>query len=164
MSFGRISLCYDELNTLLVEIESVVNSRPLTHVEDDQDGVSYTLSPSHLINGRRITNTPNDRHFAVISTNEWLTRRARHHRHLLRQFTNQWRKICLLNLRERHVEVTKNRKGADIALGDVVIHKTFNIIIQCALSMKLVVNTSHRINMFTIIKSLVCENFLFDND
>ena len=122
-SLGRTTLTYDELNTLLVEIESVVNSRPLTYVEDDQDGLSYTLSPSHLINGRRVTNTANDSHFAVISTNESLTRRARHHRHLLRQFTDQWRKIYLLNLRERHAQVPKNRKGADIAIGDVVILK-----------------------------------------
>ena len=122
-SLGRTTLSYDELNTLLVEIESVVNSRPLTYVEDDQDGVSYTLSPSHLINGRRVTNTPNDSHFEVISTNESLTRRARHHRHLLRQFTDQWRKIYLLSLRERHAQVTKNRKGVDIAIGDVVILK-----------------------------------------
>ena len=40
-SLGRTTLSYDELNTLLVEVESVINSRPLTYVEDDQDGVSY---------------------------------------------------------------------------------------------------------------------------
>jgi len=85
-SIGRTTLSYDELSTLLVEIESVVNSRPLTYVEDDQDDVSYTLSPSHLINGRPVTNTLYDSHFEVISTNELLTRRARHHRHIF--FTN----------------------------------------------------------------------------
>lgn len=97
-SLGRTTLSYDELNTLLVEIELVVNSRPLTYMEDDQDGASYTLFPWYLINGRRVTNTANDNHFEVISTNESLTRRARHHRHLLHQFTDQWRKIFLLNL------------------------------------------------------------------
>ena len=92
-SLGRTTLSYDKLNTLLIEIESAVNLRPLPYVEDDQDGVSYTLSPSPLINGRGVTNTPNDSHFEVISTNESLTRRARHHRHLLRQFTDQ-KSIC----------------------------------------------------------------------
>lgn len=122
-SLGGTTLTYDELNTLLVEIKSVINSRPLTYVEDDQDGVSYTLSPSHLINGRWVTNTPNDSHLEVISTKESLTWRARYHRHLLPQFTDQWRKIYLLNLRARHAQATKNWKGADIAIEDVVILK-----------------------------------------
>ena len=101
---------------------SVVNSRPLTYVEDDQDGVSYTLCPSHLINGRRITDTPNGGHFEIISTNASLTKRVKHHRHL-QQFTNQWKKTYLLSLRERHAQSTRNRNGAEIALGDVVILK-----------------------------------------
>ena len=122
-SFGRTTLSYGELNTLLVEIESVINSKTLTYVEDDQDGVSYTLSPSHLINGRRVTNTLNNSHFEVISTNESLTQRARHHHHLLHQFTGQWRKSYLSSLRERHAQVTKNQKGVDIAIGDMVILK-----------------------------------------
>ena len=69
---GRATLNYDELVTLLTEVESVVNSRPMTYLEDDQDGVSYTLSPSHLINGRRIIDSPNGGHFEIISTNSSL--------------------------------------------------------------------------------------------
>ena len=94
-SLVRTTFSYGELNTLLAEIESVVNSKPLTYVEDNQDGVSYTLSPLHLINGWGVTNTPNDSHFEVVSTNESLTQRARHHHHLLRQFTDQWKKTQL---------------------------------------------------------------------
>ena len=122
---GRTTLNYDELQTLLSEVEAVVNSRPLTYVEDDQDGVTYTLCPSHLINGRRITSTPNGGHFEVVSTNASLTRRARHHRHLLHQFTTQWRKTYLLNLREIHAVQWKSRarSGPQIAVGDIVILK-----------------------------------------
>ena len=75
------------MNTLLIEIEGVLNSRPLTYVEDDTAGISYTLSPSHLIYGRKITSNPNCSHFEVVSTNEALTKRARIQRHLLQQFT-----------------------------------------------------------------------------
>ena len=120
---GRTTLNYDELHTLLSEVEAVVNSRPLTYVEDDQDGVTYTLCPSHLINGRRITSTPNGGHFEVVSTNASLTRRAKHHRHLLRQFTVQWRKTYLLNLRENHAAKSRSRCGPEVAVGDVVILK-----------------------------------------
>lgn len=121
---GRTTLNYDELHTLLIEVESVVNSRPLTYVEDDQDGVTYTLCPSHLINGRRITSTPNGGHFEVISTNASLTRRSKHHRHLLQQFTIQWRKSYLLNLRENHTLKSRVRNGPEIAVGDIVILKS----------------------------------------
>ena len=48
-NIGKITMIYDELNTLLVEVEVIVNSRPLTCVEDDQDGTIYPLTPSHLI-------------------------------------------------------------------------------------------------------------------
>lgn len=104
-----------------MEIESVIHSRPLTYVEDDQDGMSYIPSPLHQINGQQVTNTLNDSHFEIISTKESLTQRVRHHCHLLRQFTGQWRKTYLLSLQERHVHVTENRKGADIAIRYVVI-------------------------------------------
>ena len=48
-SIGKSTLTHDELNTLLVEVEAIVNSWPLTCVEDDQDGTTYPLTPSHLI-------------------------------------------------------------------------------------------------------------------
>ena len=74
---GRSILNFDQLNTLLVEVEGVVNSRPLTYVENDTSGMSYVLSPSHLIYGRKITSAPNDSHFEVNSTNDTLKKRAR---------------------------------------------------------------------------------------
>ena len=40
---GRSSLNVDELNTLLTEVESVINSRPITYLYDDQDGISCAL-------------------------------------------------------------------------------------------------------------------------
>jgi len=106
-TLGRSILDFDQLGTLLIEIECIVNVRPLTYVEDDTSGLSYTLSPSHLFNGRRITNSPNCSHFEIISTNEMVTKRSRTQKHLLRQFTNQWRKDYLLSLRESEGKVCK---------------------------------------------------------
>ena len=34
---GRSTLMYDELHTILVEIEAIVNARPLTYVYDDEE-------------------------------------------------------------------------------------------------------------------------------
>ena len=61
-SVGRSTLSFDQLNTLLVEIEAIINSRPLTYVYSDSEGVSYALSPSHFLHGRRLTTTPNSEH------------------------------------------------------------------------------------------------------
>ena len=46
-----------ELETILIEIEACINSRPLTFVSDEPDFDHY-LTPSHFICGRNITSTP----------------------------------------------------------------------------------------------------------
>ena len=122
-SIGKGTLNYEELNTILVEVEAIINSRPLTYVLDDQGGISDTLSPSHLIYGRWITVMPNSQHFEVTSTYQLLTKRAKHHKYLLTQFTRQWRWDYLLNLRENNAVKVKQGKQRKIAKGDVVVVK-----------------------------------------
>jgi len=96
---GHSTLNFDRLNT---EVEGVVNSRPLKYVEDDTNGISYVLAPSHLIYGRKITNAPNDSYFEALSTNDTLMKRARQQKHLLTQLTKQWQREYLTSLRENH--------------------------------------------------------------
>ena len=43
---GRAPLGIDELSTVIVEIESIINSRPLAYVFDDSEGISFPLTPS----------------------------------------------------------------------------------------------------------------------
>jgi hypothetical protein len=45
---GRTSLSFHELRTLIVEIEGLLNARPITYVYDDTEAISYPLAPSHL--------------------------------------------------------------------------------------------------------------------
>ena len=49
-------LDYDELHTVLVEIESTLNSRPLTYVSSDE--LDEPITPSHLVVGRRVNSIP----------------------------------------------------------------------------------------------------------
>ena len=93
---GRATLQFDELNTLLIEVEAIVNCHPLTFVYDDSEGVSYPLTPSHLINSHRLASSPSASHFEVVSTNITLTRRAKRQRHLLAQFLRHWKRDYLL--------------------------------------------------------------------
>lgn len=71
---GRTSLDYDELNTLVVEVESLINSQPLTYIYDDEESISHPLTPSRLISGHKISVMPNDEHFEITSTHNTLTR------------------------------------------------------------------------------------------
>jgi len=119
---GRTTLKFEELATLLIEIESVINARPLTYVYDDQEGISYALTPAHLIYGRRLATTPNASHLEVCSTHKTLTKRSRNQRHLLMQLINCWRKDYLLNLREFRGSKVKNQQPV-VNVGDVVILK-----------------------------------------
>ena len=123
---GRSNLRYDELNTILIEVESVINCRPLTFVYDDNEGVSYALTPSHLLYGRRMAVSPCAGHYEVVSTNAALTRRSRNHKHVLNQIINSWRKDYLLSLRE--VRTSKlSGSGSSVRVGDVVILKDEHI-------------------------------------
>jgi hypothetical protein len=65
---------------------------------------------------------PNDEVYEIQSTNRSLTKRARHQRNVIQQFTNRWRKEYLLNLREQSVCNSKGKNGS-ISVGDIVIIK-----------------------------------------
>ena len=123
---GRAVLRFDELNTLLIEIESIINGRPLTYIFDDSEGISYPLTPAHLLYGRRLVTSPSATHFEIISTNWSLTRRAKNQRYLLSQFVNRWKKDYLLNLREFRVVKLKGQ-GCFVKVGDIVLLKDENV-------------------------------------
>ena len=71
---GRSTLTFEEMRTLLVEIECTLNNRPLTYLYDEIEGVSQPLTPADLIYSRQIVETANSRHFEVISTAQSLTK------------------------------------------------------------------------------------------
>ena len=73
------------------------------------------------MNGGRLQNTPNSSHFEIVSTHESLTRRSRHQKRLLNQFTETWRKDYLVSLRETHAASLRRNEDPGIAVGDVVL-------------------------------------------
>ena len=56
-TLGNATLSFDELSTLLTEIEFILNSRPLTYEYNETEG--EVLTQSHLIYGTRIKPLPN---------------------------------------------------------------------------------------------------------
>ena len=119
---GWSSLTFDELRTILVEIEAMLNNRPITYVYDDENGVSYPLTPSQVIYGRQLTMTDDGRQTEIISTYQNLTKRAQHHCRLLNNFALQWSKEYLLSLQEQY-QMSSVRRNNQVSLkeGDVVL-------------------------------------------
>ena len=119
---GRAMLTYNELYTILVEVEGVINSRPLTYICDDTDGISYPLTPAQLINGRNLNVLPNDSHFEIISTYESLASRAKYHKRILNIFASRWKNDYLVSLLGAY-RPRDGGKGSTVNIGDIVILK-----------------------------------------
>ena len=83
--------------------------------------MSYPLTPAALIYGRRISQSANEVHTDMVSTNHALTRREKYHFTLINQFNRQWSKEYLLSLCERTPVRTGNSSNVNIAVGDMVL-------------------------------------------
>lgn len=123
---GNARLTYEELLTAVLDVEVVLNSRPLTYVSTED--FEEPLTPSHLIFGRRLLSLPNSVNQGIDP--EWnlskqdTTRRMNHLNNLLDQFWRRWKNEYLLELRNSHrhgMKNTKNTSSQRIAVGDVVL-------------------------------------------
>ena len=102
---GQSTLTYDELVTLVVEVEAVLNSRPLTYLSVDD--LSEPVTPSHLMCGYRVLSLPDvellepeDPDYKLDRVE--VTRRTQHLKAVLSKFWKRWKKEYLLELREHH--------------------------------------------------------------
>ena len=83
---GNVRLTFEELMTVLIEVEAVFNSRPLTYIYAED--VEEPLTPSHLLIGRRLLTLPDTERCGegLSSTQETITKRARYQRTLADYF------------------------------------------------------------------------------
>ena len=110
-------LNYEELTTILAEVEAVLNSRPLTYLQTDSTDV---LTPFHLYTGTRVLDPPDPR---IINFNEMSAEGARQRvlklDNIIGKFWNSWSKDYLTSLRENAINL--GRKGEGPKVGDVVV-------------------------------------------
>ena len=109
-------LSFDELHTILTEIECTLNSRPLTYQCEDGE----VLTPSHLIYGRRFSpfSESCSSDFDKAITAGKLTKRFLFLRRKLTHFWKRWRREYLVNLREQHR--MNEFPSSVVAKGDIV--------------------------------------------
>lgn len=124
-TIGQAKFSYDELNTALVEIEAILNSRPLTYVtlQDFEE----PLTPSHLLIGRRILSLPDDLNYIddgdeeFVVDSENLQRRTRYLNNVINHFWKRWTKEYLLELRNAHRYQNINQSFLPPREGDIVV-------------------------------------------
>jgi len=121
---GRRHVSLQTLEAIVVEIEAVVNDRPLTFVPSEADDPE-PLTPSHLLHRRRITCLPHQ----MVEPDEVLDpsygepnqicRQAKVQAAILRDFQGRWCHEYLTSLREFHR--TSGRNQQTVRKGGVVI-------------------------------------------
>ena len=120
---GRAFVSLDELNTIVAEIESTLNDRPITYLSADSDD-EMPLTPSHLLHGRTLTNVPHqlvdDDEISDPSfeNQDKLKKRYLRISQLLEHFWRRWTSEYLPALREHHK--LSGKTDNQIKTGDVV--------------------------------------------
>ena len=126
---GQASLTHDDLLTVMMEIESIINSRPLSYIHVSAEDTEEPLTPSHLLIGRRVLNLPDhldhlcdpgDEDFDLDATQ--LTKRMKYFSCILDHCWRRWRNEYFAELRESHKRLWGwAHKGPRACVREVVI-------------------------------------------
>ncbi|XP_075155635.1 uncharacterized protein LOC142228991 [Haematobia irritans] len=115
---GNTELTFEQMHTLLAQVEAVVNSRPLGTVPDTD--CEY-LSPAHFLIGRPYTTVP-EGDLVNLTPNRlgyW-----QHVQNMFQGFWRRWHQEYLTSLQQRP---KWNRPQPNLAVGDVVVVKEKNL-------------------------------------
>jgi hypothetical protein len=122
---GRARLTYDELLTVVTEIEANLNSRPLTYVSSED--LEEPLTPAHLLTGRRLTVLPDlfiqdEDDYDIPMSHKEITRRIKHVNLTMSKYWKRWKEEYLTGLRESHrLMRVSDSNGNVVAIGDLVL-------------------------------------------
>lgn len=92
------NVTYEEFNTLAIQIEGVLNSRPLFSMSNDPNDI-VPITPSHFLIGRVLTSIP-DYNLTEVHTNR--LSRLQHVQQLYQQFWNQFSKQYISQLHQQY--------------------------------------------------------------
>ena len=98
-----VKLRFEELQTLLIQIEAILNSRPITNISMDADDIR-TLTPGHFLIGDSLTSYP-EPSFEETPSNR--LSRWEHVEQLRQHFWRRWSKEYLHQCQQRTKWLTK---------------------------------------------------------
>ena len=118
---GNVKLTFEEMNTILTQIEACLNSRPLVALPQDDDGID-ALTPGHFLIGRPMEALPDPafsyRSISILT--RWHLCQA-----LTRHFWQRWSAEYLNSLKK----VTKwHKRSRNLRVGDIVILREDSVI------------------------------------
>lgn len=114
---GGHHLTFEEMQTILYEIEAILNSRPITALSSDPDDMSY-LTPGHFLIGSPLNSFPypnlNDVNVNTLSRWELIQQMRQH-------FWSRWSAEYLPSLQLR--SKWNRNKGPKLEIGQLVLVK-----------------------------------------
>ena len=119
-------LTFEELQTVLIEIEATINQRPLCYVSDEDIG--NTITPKHLLYGRQLNYQPSANIFSAASSSvDDCTRRVKYLVKLIEHFKKRFCTTYLNELKQKHAyNKSKTTEKPKLAINDVVLIKDDN--------------------------------------
>ena len=125
---GKSRLSYEDLETVLIQIESIVNSRPLTFITTEE--VCEPLTPSHLIYGERLISAINNEYIDDTTfdiSSEQCSNRVKYIQKLFDHYWSRFRKEYLQELSEQQrYNQRKFKTNESLLIDGVVIIKDDN--------------------------------------
>ncbi|XP_037932535.1 uncharacterized protein LOC119667317 [Teleopsis dalmanni] len=114
------SLTYEELTTVITEIEAMLNSRPITKMSSDPNDLT-ALTPGHFLIGEPLTTNvdPYQKESRMSLSSRW-----RLVSELKQEFWRRWSKEYLNELQSRY---KWKQQKANLCQGDLVIIKDDNL-------------------------------------
>jgi hypothetical protein len=117
-TLGKALLSSEELRMLLIEVEAVVNSRPLTYIYNNPEE-GHELTPAHFLIGRSQGSLQDVQLIPSSPGSYGLMRRWNHRKILMDGFWHRWKQEYLLQLRSFHQ--VAQPVAHSVQLGDAVL-------------------------------------------
>nr|XP_026492511.1 uncharacterized protein LOC113398129 [Vanessa tameamea]XP_026492512.1 uncharacterized protein LOC113398130 [Vanessa tameamea] len=117
---GDTTLTYEELSTVLTQIEACLNSRPLCQLSDNSDDV-LPLTPGHFLIGEPLITIPDEDYSKsnITGLQRWKLVQK-----MLNDFWKRWSAEYLITLNQRFKWLSKR---AEPEIGDIVIIRDENL-------------------------------------
>ena len=117
---GELLFTFEELNTLTIEIEGILNSRPISSLSSDPND-PLALTPAHCLVGKPLINLP-EPDLSSVPANRLST-----WRHITKVRQDFWARWSLEYLNDLQVRSKWIKDGEKIDIGAIVLIKEKNL-------------------------------------